>query len=87
MVLHSGWFCGAAGVVVAASRVLAGVVAYRGNDPCKLALAGLAVSHPCTGHNRGLATARRNTCGAAHRATGGTATGPAAVAAGQPTAQ
>ena len=48
---------------------------------------GLAVINPGTGHNRGLATARHNTCGAVHHGTGDAVAGPAAVAAGHPTAQ
>ena len=48
---------------------------------------GLAVSHPGSGHNRGLATARHSTCGAVHHGTGDAVAGPAAVAAGHPTAQ
>ena len=47
---------------------------------------GLAVSHPGSGHNRGLATARHSTCGAVHHGTGDAVAGPAAVAAGHPTA-
>ena len=48
---------------------------------------GLAVINPGTGHNRGLATARHSTCGAVHHDTGDAVAGPAAVAAGHPTAQ